>query len=150
MELLGTFVEVILAGLVIYLSICLGWYIIMVIANWRIFSKAGEAGWKSLIPFLNSYVTFKIAWNRTMFWIMIGTLILGSVFTGMAGEDDTTFAIVGAVFALACSIINIICTHKLSKAFGHGIIFTLGLLFLNPLFVLILGLGKSEYIGPDV
>ncbi|MCR5651378.1 MAG: DUF5684 domain-containing protein [Lachnospiraceae bacterium] len=37
----------------------------------------------------------------------------------------------------------------MSKSFGHGFGFTLGLLFLSPLFTLILGLGSSQYIGPQ-
>ena len=149
MEMMEVMLGMILAGLAIYMTISLIWYIIIVIADWRIFIKAGEAGSKSLIPILNTYVTFKIAWNGTMFWIRAATLTLGSVFTSIAGEDRVFLAIIGAVFALASCIINIICLHKLSKAFGHGILFTLGLLFLNPLFTLILGLGESEYIGPN-
>lgn len=141
-------VEMILAGLAAYLIISLIWYIIMVIANWRIFTKAGEAGWKSIIPFLNTYVLFKIAWNIKMFWIMLGTLIAGSICTSIAGEQGGVLAIIGAVFSLASCVIGIISVHKLSKSFGHGIGFTLGLLFLSPIFTLILGLGSSEYIGP--
>ena len=49
-EILG----IILAGLAIYGTLCLIWYIILAIANWRIFTKAGEAGWKSIIPILNT------------------------------------------------------------------------------------------------
>jgi hypothetical protein len=142
-------VEMILAGLAAYLIISLIWYIIMVIANWRIFTKAGEAGWKSIIPFLNTYVLFKIAWNIKMFWIMLGTLIAGSICTSIAGEQGGVLAIIGAVFSLASCVIGIISVHKLSKSFGYGIGFTLGLLFLSPIFTLILGLGSSEYIGPQ-
>ena len=149
MEMLGALLEMILAGLAIYMTICLVWYIIMVIANWKIFTKAGEAGWKSLIPILNTYVTYKIAWSGKMFWIMAITFLFGSVITSLAGDDKTFLAIIGIILALASSIINIICLHKLSKSFGHGIGFTLGLLFLNPLFTLILGLGTSTYIGPN-
>lgn len=140
--------QVILAGLAIYVGVCLVWYIIMVIANWRIFTKAGEAGWKSIIPVLNTYVVFKIAWNVKMFWIMFGTLIAGSICTAIAGEDGGVLTIIGAVFSLASCVLGIITVHKLSKSFGHGIGFTLGLLFLSPIFTLILGLGSSEYIGP--
>lgn len=141
-------VEMILAGLAAYLIISLIWYIIMVIANWRIFTKAGEAGWKSIIPVLNTYVLFKIAWNVKMFWIMLGTLIAGSICTSIAGDQGGALAIIAAVFSLASCVIGIISVHKLSKSFGHGIGFTLGLLFLSPIFTLILGLGSSEYIGP--
>ncbi len=144
------FLEFILAGLAVYVVISLVWYIIMVIANWRIFTKAGEAGWKSIIPFLNTYVLFKIAWKARMFWLMLVTLIAGSFCTTMSQDQgNDTLAIIGAVLSLISCVIGIIVAHKLSKSFGHGLGFTLGLLFLSPIFTLILGLGGSEYIGPS-
>ncbi len=149
MSNLETIIGVILAGLAVYVSILVAWYIIMAVANWKIFSKAGEAGWKSLIPFLNTYVIFKIAWKGRMFWAMIGSLVLGSILTSIAGEDGGFLAILGAVLVLASSVIDIISVHKLSKSFGHGLLFTLGLIFFSPIFTLILGLGKSQYIGPN-
>ena len=131
-----------------YYIISLVVYVLLIVAWWKIFQKAGEAGWKSIIPFLNTYVVFKIAWNIKMFWIMMGTLIAGSICTSIAGEQGGVLAIIGAVFSLASCVVGIIVVHKLSKSFGHGIGFTLGLLFLSPIFTLILGLGSSEYIGP--
>lgn len=51
-------------------------------------------------------------------------------------------------YALAfLSIVLAIQMHKLSVSFGHGVGFTLGLIFLNPIFTLILAFGSSEYIG---
>ena len=48
------------------------------------------------------------------------------------------------------TIINLVMNIKLSQRFGHGILFGLGLMFLTPVFTLILGLGDSEYLGnPD-
>ncbi|MCD8169035.1 MAG: DUF5684 domain-containing protein, partial [Clostridiales bacterium] len=39
-------------------------------------AKAGEAGWKSLIPFYNSYILYKLTWNTMMFWIaFVGTIV---------------------------------------------------------------------------
>ncbi len=137
------------AGLAVYGALCFIWYIIMVIANWKIFSKAGEAGWKSLIPILNYYIEFKISWKGSMFWIMLLALIGGSACTGMAGENGGILAIVGMVLSIAGLLIALIDTYKLSKSFGHGIGFTLGLIFLNPLFTLILAFGSSKYIGPE-
>ena len=43
----------------------------------------------------------------------------------------------------------IIALNGLSKSFGYGVGFTLGLLFLSPIFVLILGFGDAKYIGPQ-
>lgn len=35
-------------------------FVLQVIADWKIFSKAGVAGWKSLIPFYNVIVEYGI------------------------------------------------------------------------------------------
>ena len=34
--------------------------VISIIASWKIFTKAGEPGWASLIPIYNTYVMIKI------------------------------------------------------------------------------------------
>lgn len=36
---------------------------------------------------------------------------------------------------------------RLSYAFGHGLLFALGLFFFYPIFILILAFGQSRYIG---
>ena len=38
---------------------------------------------------------------------------------------------------------------NLSLAYGHGVGFAIGLFFLSPIFMLILGLGSSQYQGPQ-
>jgi uncharacterized membrane protein YhaH (DUF805 family) len=45
-------------------------------------------------------------------------------------------------------VILIIMTNDLSKSFGHGVGFTLGLLFLSLIFYYILAFGSSTYRGP--
>ena len=40
-----------------YLIFAFVWWILQIIANWNIFTKAGEAGWKSLIPIYGDYVS---------------------------------------------------------------------------------------------
>ena len=129
-----------LAGVLVWI---IAWIVIMIIANWKLYTKAGEAGWKSLIPYYSQYVLFRITWNTGMFWAFFGASIASNVF-GRLGLS---------AFALICSIatfiISLISVHKLSKAFGHGIGFTLGLIFLNPIFILILAFGSSEYEGPQ-
>ncbi len=121
------------------------YYILMIVAQWKIFTKAGEKGWKSIIPFLNGHVLYKIAWKPVMFWIMLAL----TVATGICGaiQDSVAAMIISFILSVAILVISIIQYSKLSKAFGHGIGFTLGLLFLNPIFMLILGLGSSQYVG---
>lgn len=98
-----------------------------IIANWKIFTKAGEKGWKSLIPIYGTVVLFRIAGVSPL-------LILGYLAAGIP--------VVGALIVLG---ITIYVYHKLSKAFGQDAGFTVGLVLLNTIFMLILGFGKSEY-----
>lgn len=44
--------------------------IIMIAAMWRVFEKAGEAGWKALIPIYNLYVLVSIA-GKAWWWFLI-------------------------------------------------------------------------------
>ncbi len=38
--------------------------VLFIIAYWKIFEKAGKAGWASLIPFYNLYVMCEITWPK--------------------------------------------------------------------------------------
>lgn len=48
-------------------------WVLGVIAKWRIFKKAGESAWKSIIPIYSDYIFYKIVWKPSMFWV---TLVL--------------------------------------------------------------------------
>ena len=107
-----------------YLILVIALYVLLIIADWKIFTKAGKPGWASLIPFYNLYVLFEIV--------------------GMNGW----------LFLLLCIpfvniVMIIILLVKLAKAFGKGVGFTLGLIFLPNIFTLILGFGSAQYIGPQ-
>ena len=132
------------------------WYILQVVAYWKIFTKAGRPGWHSIIPFLNEWDRTDMSWNRTMAWVMIACMILGSILysTGTTVNEDgvvvrTVVGNIGSIISLVGAIIAIISEYKLAKAFGKGFGFFLGLLFLNPIFKLILGFGDAQYQGPQ-
>lgn len=136
-------------GSVMLFSLVLG--ILMIIAYWKIFNKAGEAGWKAIIPIYNSYIVFKIAWRPLMFGISIALSVLYVIlFTiGFIFEYSTGGSMLLAVLPIlliVIAVINIMLLHKLSKAFGHGVGFTLGLIFLNIIFLFILAFGSSQYV----
>lgn len=117
----------------------------MALFYWAIFTKAGEAGWKSLIPIYNIYILYKISWIPSMYILFLVCTAFGSMFTYIGGPT----AMIGSILSLVTGIISIMQFYKLSRAFGHGIGFTIGLTFLNPIFLLILGFGKSQYLGPQ-
>jgi hypothetical protein len=103
--------------------IWLAMIVVMIIAYWKIFTKAGEEGWKCIIPIYNVIILLKIV-GRPWWWLLL------------------------MLIPFVDFIILIIIMNDLSKSFGHGLGFTLGLIFLNFIFYLILGFGSSKYIGP--
>ena len=46
----------------------LAFFIINIVANWKIFTKANQPGWASIVPFYKSYIAFKIP--------LLGTLLV--------------------------------------------------------------------------
>ena len=124
--------------------------VLTLVAKWKIFTKAGEKGWKSLIPVYSTYVEFGFTWNRLQGILVLASLLVARIITGIASPDSVIYGL-AAIPAIYAGVAGLIQIHKLSKAFGHGFGFTLGLIFLNPIFLMILAFGKdSQYVGPDV
>lgn len=109
-----------------YLGFMTVFYVLLVIAMWKIFTKAGKPGWASIVPIYNVIVMFQIIGLNP--WLLLLYLI----------------PVVNFVVAIVFSIMQ---ASRLSKAFGKGTGFALGLFFLNPIFLLMLGFGDSKYIG---
>ncbi|MBP3602655.1 MAG: hypothetical protein J6J79_00745 [Lachnospiraceae bacterium] len=108
------------AYFIVALAIC----VVVYVAMWKVFEKAGKPGWACLIPFYNMYCLFDMAFGNGLFFLLL--------------------------FVPCANIVFIIMLYfKLASAFGQGVGFGFGLLFLSPIFMLILGFGKAEYIGPQ-
>lgn len=134
--------------------------IIAIIAMWKIFSKAGEKGWKSLIPIYNAYILMKIIGMKAWFWadiiitIVYGALVgvfsaTGAVTTDAAGNitaiNNPAYTIVAICYLIFNVVLGILACHNLSKAFKRGIGTTLGLIFFPYIFTLILAFGSAKY-----
>lgn len=101
--------------------------VLTIIANWKIFTKAGQKGWKCLIPIYNSVILFRIAGLSP--WLIL--VYFASI-----------IPVVGWIAVLG---ITIYLMYNLAKAFGKDGAFTVGLVLLNTIFMMILGFGKAEY-----
>ena len=97
--------------------------ILLIISEWKIYTKAGKPGWAVLIPIYNIIVLLQIV-GKPWWWLLL-------------------MLIPGVNIVLAIWVLNL-----LSKSFGKGVGFTLGLLFLSIIFVPVLGLGGAKYQGP--
>ncbi|MEY8309106.1 DUF5684 domain-containing protein [Erysipelotrichaceae bacterium 51-3] len=122
------------------------WYLLLALGLFQVFSKAGEQGWKAIIPIYNLYICFKISRRESYFWLWGACTIIAALLSWMSGfwlffwvQIVAWIFSIGSVFLLADMWFN------LSVAFGHGFPFALGLTFLNPIFIMILGYGGDQY-----
>lgn len=96
--------------------------VIMIIAQWKLFSKAGRPGWAVLIPFYNTYTLFDIVYgNGWKFLLMLIPLF--------------------NIYVMIKLYIDLAHVYGQSTAFG------IGLLFFSPIFMCILGFGGAQYVG---
>jgi hypothetical protein len=105
-------------SVVVWLALTLA----LVVAQWRIFAKAGVPGWACLVPVYNMVKLLHIS-GRSGWWLL-----------GLCVPLLNVFVFIRLVFDLA-------------GAFGRGVAFGFGLLLLSPIFVLILGFGNARYVG---
>lgn len=126
---LDTMVAAASGVLAVYGIILLAIVIVELVGMWKMFTKAGQAGWKCLIPIYNLVILFKIAGISP--WLILCYLL-------------SFIPVVGQLVMLG---LNIYLAINLSKSFGMGGGFAAGLFFLQPIFICILGFGKAEYQG---
>ncbi|MBQ9010190.1 MAG: hypothetical protein IJ088_12810 [Clostridia bacterium] len=122
------------------------WFVFQVIADWKIFTKAGKPGWKSLIPFYNIVVEYDISWNRTM-GIVYAVINICIPFLNLQADSENWKVVLFFALGIAALVIHIIQSMKLAKCFEKGTAFSLLLILFGPIARLMLGFGKARYIG---
>ena len=137
---MGTGAIVVSLAITVFSFICL----------WKIFEKAGEAGWKCLIPIYNVYVFLKICWEAKYFIYLILAILAAIILTAVgAANNSGALAGIGGflivILYIAIFVVDIIAMIKLAKRFGKSGAFAVGLIFLNTIFLAILAFDSSDY-----
>ncbi len=90
---------------------------------WMVFVKAGQPGWKAIIPFYNLFTQLKFV-GRPGWWLVLCFIPLVNI------------------------VIFFIVSNDTAKSFSKGIGWALGLFFLGFIFYPLLGFGDARYVGP--
>ena len=96
--------------------------VLLIVAMWMIFKKAGKPGWAAIVPFYNIYVLYEITWGSGWRFLML-------------------------LIPFYNIVLGIQTQVKLAKAFGKSGGFAVGLIFLPYVFQPILGFDGSAYLG---
>jgi len=94
-----------------------------IVAQWKLFVKAGDKGWKTLIPFYSTYTIFKLTTNNPWLYFVLSLIPCLGPLVVLWGI--TEFATV----------------------FGKNKHYNFYILLHAPIFLSIIAFGKSKYIG---
>ena len=100
--------------------------ILEIIGLWMVFVKAGERGWKAIIPFWNLYILCKIT-GRPAWWVILAII---------------------PIVNLAWIVFSLLISLDLARDFGKGGGFGVGLWLLGFIFYPILGFGAGHLCAP--
>ena len=101
-------------------------YLVMIVAAiagmWKVFEKAGQPGWASIVPIYNLVVLLQIV-NKPIWWIVLLLIPLINI------------------------VILIMVSIALAEKFGKGGGFAVGMVFLPFVFYPLLGFGDERFQG---
>jgi uncharacterized membrane protein YhaH (DUF805 family) len=96
--------------------------VFFIVVMWRVFVKAGQPGWGSIIPFYNIILMLRIA-GKPGWWLVFFFIPIINI------------------------VVQIVMLIDIAKNFGRGGWFAAGLIFLPIIFFPILAFGSSVYGG---
>lgn len=144
-----------------------------IILNWFLFEKCGEQGWKSLIPFYNTFTFFKVAkakgWgiasiiaqaflivSLIVYYITIFGSMIAVAAAESSGSEAGTAAALASIFtmslgtlflvfvAIAVGAFRMVGAYKLGKQFNLDTGFLVGMVLLPIVFESIVAF-SAEY-----
>ena len=104
--------------MVVYLIIS----VILIVALWKIYVKAGKPGWGAIVPIYNIILLLEIT-KKPLWWIILLFIPIVNL------------------------IVIILLNIALAEKFGKSALFGIGLILLGFIFYPILGFGDAKYKG---
>jgi len=97
---------------------------LMIASLWKLYAKAGQPGWASIVPIYNIIILMNIV-GRPVWWVVLMLI-----------------PFVGIIMAIIVFI-------DLAKSFGKDMGFAIGMILLPFIFLPMLAFGDARYAGPS-
>ena len=132
------------------ICVCAALCLLVLIAMWKVFRKAGRAGWKAVIPFYSAFTYWDVAWEEEQFLVVlagsvaVGLLYFAAVFMGWFGRILYIAISFGwGIFALVRTIqMGIRMAHRFGKSTAFGVVLIALFSFIG---LPILAWGSADY-----
>lgn len=146
----------------VMLVVSLAMAVLQIIAQWKLFEKAGEHGWASLIPLYNYFVMTRIATGSNFLgWIYmaicgvyIALTFVANIILSFSSGDEVGIAYIMIMLALfgimipVCVIAGYV-SYMFGKSYGKPTAWNVCMIFFSPILMIIMGFDKNTfYIGP--
>ena len=151
MAILGLFL-ILLALLVIL--VCIGLIVFYYIGAWKMYSKAGQAGWKVLIPYYNNWVMMvdicdmHIGYFIASISISVLSVFISMISTILLGMEAYTanyvFQIISWIMVIVSYGINFATYYNLAKKFNKGTGWVILTFFFGIVTIPLLGISKKD------
>lgn len=144
----GGLIAGILMFMVVIIIISLVIEILKLIGTWKMLTKAGESGWKSLIPFYNQWTLCKVA-GISPYWVLeiIVVSMINAVLNGILGSNVISGILSLIVYANTIYF-WVILSISLAKSFGKDTGFGVATVFFSFITYPMMGMGSATYAGP--
>ena len=86
--------------LLTFLGLLLILVIVQLVSQWRLFTKAGEAGWKSIIPGYSIFVQIQLAFGNTKNWLIIAPICTVLITAMTSGETSGILTLISFLLSL--------------------------------------------------
>ena len=147
-EILFMLMEEVSSNKIIFYSLGVSliiFFFFLIIGLYKIFEKADEKGWKSLIPIYNIYMIYKIFW-KTKYFVLLLIISFVCILSTYFIYSQELFELLVFILTLIFLYHQIILSIRISRSFKKNIFWSLGIIFFPYLFIIILGFNKSKYI----
>lgn len=118
--------------------------LVSMVANFRVYEKAHQAGWKIFVPFYSNWTLAKIG-SKPAWYGLVGFVTLLTLLP----VHNTNKIVLTAVVYIVSYIFSILVGIGIAHNFGRSSLFGIFFIGLIPFIgFMILGFGKSAYILP--
>lgn len=118
--------------------------ILRIIALWKAFERAGEPGWKALVPVYCTYIQYKLSGMKNWFWYgLLVAVIVWIIAACIPNQQELITNIGSAIIWIIC----IVMLFKFARKYGWGVFASILFVIFYPICVLVLGFGNYPYQG---